>query len=303
MSVEVCVMAPNDAGARAATQFPGREVNRDRRTPTVRAVTETAAHRAPSPVGEVLRLWRRHRRMSQLDLSSATGVTPRHVSFVETGRAAPTREMLDTLADALDMPLRDRNDLYLAAGYAPPYRELGLDAAELAGAAFAVERILDSHEPLPAIVMDRHWNVLRANRGAGALFTAILGPRPPGRMNVLEQIFSPRALRPYVVGWDDLAPALLARAQREAVCGVPHPELAALLTRLRAELPAAATAPEAACGPIVEVAFRVDGTVRRYFSTITTLGTPRDVTLQEIRIELFHPADDATRTHHRLPSR
>src|SRR5688572_11794956 len=130
--------------------------------------------RAPSPVGQVLQTWRRHRRMSQLDLASVTGVTPRHVSFVETGRSRPSRTMLDTLADALDMPLRDRNDLSLAAGYAPPYRELGLDDPELAVAVVALERILASHEPLPAVVMDRHWNLVRVNDGARALFGSML---------------------------------------------------------------------------------------------------------------------------------
>ena len=112
--------------------------------------------------------------MSQLDLSSTTGVTARHISFVETGRSSPSRELLETLADALDMPLRDRNDLHLAAGFAPPYRELGLDDRELADTMVAIDRILDSHEPLPAVVMDRHWNLLRTNAGAVDLFGTML---------------------------------------------------------------------------------------------------------------------------------
>jgi transcriptional regulator with XRE-family HTH domain len=238
--------------------------------------------------------------MSQLDLSAESGVTPRHVSFVETGRATPTREMLETLADALDMPLRDRNDLYLAAGYAPPYRELGLDAGELAEAMLAIDRILESHEPLPAAVMDRHWNLLRTNGGAADLFGRLLAPdRLAGPANVLELIFDPAGLRPHIVGWNDLVPPLLVRAEREAVGGVPDPELDALLARLRAELPDdLRPIAHASTGPLLDVALAVDGRVLRFFSTVATLGTPRDVTMQEIRIEQFHPADDATRAYY-----
>jgi transcriptional regulator with XRE-family HTH domain len=239
--------------------------------------------------------------MSQLDLSAASGVTSRHVSFVETGRSAPTREMLDTLADALEMPLRDRNDLYLAAGYAPPYRELGLDAAELADAMFAIDRILDTAEPYPAVVMDRHWNLLRTNGGAIDLFGRMIGAeRLGGPANVLDMVFDPDGLRPFVVDWDHVAPGLLTRAHREAVGGVPDPALIDRLRRLGAELP-----PDRAIdagvptGPLIDVAFDIDGTVLRFFSTVTTLGTPRDVTLQEIRIEQFHPADDTTRDAYR----
>src|SRR5262245_13245432 len=186
-----------------------------------------AAQRERSPVGHVMQTWRHHRLMSQLDLAAATGVTSRHISFVETGRSVPSRDMLDTLADALEMPLRDRNDLYLAAGYAPPYRELGLDAPELAAVTTAIEHILASHDPLPAVVLDRHWNLVRANRGALTLFGSMLDleslPSPP---NVLDLIFDPEGLRPFIDNWERLAPALLARAKRESVGGVPDPVLA-----------------------------------------------------------------------------
>jgi transcriptional regulator with XRE-family HTH domain len=245
--------------------------------------------RQRSPVGQVLQTWRRHRRVSQLDLSATTGVTSRHISFVETGRSRPSRDMLDTLASALDMPLRDRNDLYLAAGYAPEYRELGLDAPELASVAVAIEQILASHEPRPAVVLDRHWNLVRSNGGAQQLFGSMLDLGAlASPVNVLELIFDPNGLRPFIDNWDVLAPELLARARRESVGGVPDPELAELLDRLEREMPTAVLSP-AAGGPLIDVAFLVDGTVRRYFSTVTTLGTPRDITLQELRIELFHP--------------
>ena len=236
----------------------------------------------------MLQEWRRHRRMSQLDLSVSSGVTSRHVSFIETGRSAPSRQMLHTLAEALDMPLRSRNDLYLAAGYAAPYQQLDLDAEQNAEVTAALERILASHEPLPAVVMDRHWTLLRANRGAQRLFGSLVDlsslPQPA---NVLRLVFG--ELRPHIVNWADLAPALLSRVHREAVGGVADPVLSALAEELKATCAApGSSVPPRPPGPVIDVAFNVGGRVERYFSTVTTLGTPNDVTLQEIRVELFH---------------
>jgi transcriptional regulator with XRE-family HTH domain len=236
--------------------------------------------------------------MSQLDLSSATGVTARHISFVETGRSAPSRPLLETLANALDMPLRDRNDLHLAAGFAPPYRELGLDDRELADAMVAIDWILDSHEPLPAIVMDRQWNLLRTNGGARELFGSMLdlgGLSLPA--NVLDLVFGFDGLRPHVLDWDQLAPALLARARRESVGGVPNPELAARLEQLARQLDDIPP-PTTSTGPLISIRFRVGGADLSFFSTVTTIGTPLDVTLQELRVEQFHPANDATRARY-----
>jgi transcriptional regulator with XRE-family HTH domain len=229
--------------------------------------------------------------MSQLDLSAAAGVTPRHVSFVETGRSSPSRQMLDTLADTLDMPLRDRNDLYLAAGYAAPCREVGLDREELAQVMAAVERILASHDPLPAVLMDRHWNLLQSNRGATELFGSMIDLEAIDQpANVLRLVFDPEGLRPHISNWDELAPALIARARREAVGGVVDPELESLLDQLVQQLPERANDNRRfAAGPVIDVAFQISGRKRRFFSTVTTLGTPTDVSLQELRIELFHP--------------
>jgi transcriptional regulator with XRE-family HTH domain len=243
--------------------------------------------RAKSQAGVVLAAWRAQRRMSQLDLSARSGVTARHVSFVETGRSKPSREMLHTLAAALEMPLRDRNDLFLAAGYAPPYRQLGLDDAGADDVLAAFDRILGSHEPFPGVVMDRHWNLVRANDGARQLFGQLVAlDEIESPVNVLRLVFGP--LRPFVDNWSELAPALVARARREAVGGVPDHELQALIDELAAQLEAAEL--PTARGPVIEVAFRIDGVVHRYFSTVTTLGTAVDVDLQELRIELFHPA-------------
>jgi transcriptional regulator with XRE-family HTH domain len=225
--------------------------------------------------------------MSQLDLSAASGVTPRHVSFVETGRAAPSRDLLHTLADALAMPLRDRNDLFLAAGYAPPYRRLDLEDEEIREVIAAFDRILQSHEPLPGVVMDRHWNLIRANEAARRLFGAMLDLTAVEQpANVLRLVFGP--LRAYIANWSELAPALLARARRESIGGVPDAELEVMLEGFSAQLGDIDRRP-AAQGPVIDVAFEIGGELRRYFSTVTTLGTAADVGLQELRLELFHP--------------
>jgi transcriptional regulator with XRE-family HTH domain len=256
-----------------------------------------SGRRSASPVGQVLKIWRHHRRMSQLDLSSAAGVTPRHISFVETGRSEPSRGLLEKLANALDMPLRDRNDLHLAAGFAPPYRESGLDDCDLADAMAAIDRILESHEPLPAVVMDAQWNLLRTNTGALELFGSMLDLGGlPAPTNVLDLMFASDGLRPHVLDWDQLARALLARARRECAGGIPNPALAARLEQLARALDGAVS-PTASTGPLIPVGFRVNGADLRFFSTVTSIGTALDVTLQELRVEQFHPANDAARTH------
>jgi transcriptional regulator with XRE-family HTH domain len=243
--------------------------------------------RSASPVGEVLKTWRGHRRMSQLHLSARAGVTPRHVSFVETGRSKPSRELLNTLADTLDIPLRARNELYLAAGFAPPYTSMAADDDGFAEVMTALERILESHEPLPGVIMDRHWNLLRANNAAQRLFGEMIDLSAADQpANVLRLMFGP--LRPHVANWPAIAPALLARARREAIGGVPDPDLQALLDELTPMVDPHRE-PPSPTSPVIAVEFLIDGTTRRYFSTITTLGTPADVSLQELRIELFHP--------------
>ena len=184
------LMAAQAAADDGAAQFPPREVRRARARLRVRAVE-------PSPVGRLLQHWRAQRRMSQLALAHEAGVTPRHVSFVESGRANPSREMVLTLARALDVPLRERNQVLLAAGYAPQYRETGLDDASMAQVRGALDRLLAHHEPHPAVVMDRHWNILRANAAADALFAWLLDGADAGEPpNVVRLMFGPlRAAR------------------------------------------------------------------------------------------------------------
>jgi len=249
--------------------------------------------------GDLVRYWRRVRAMSQLDLASSAMTTPRHMSFLETGRSRPSREMVLRLAAALDVPLRDRNGLLLAAGFAPLYPERRLDDPGLDLVATALDRMLERHDPLPAVVMDRGWDLVRANAGARRLFGALFAPAPlPEPANVLRLVLEPGPVRAAIANWADVAPALLERARREAVGGVLDLGTAELVRELQAQPDVAAlvTSPRAVAPlvPVVELQFRVGADVLPFFSVVSTLGTPVDVTAQELRVESFFPADDAT---------
>jgi transcriptional regulator with XRE-family HTH domain len=250
--------------------------------------------------GGLLRWWRAQRRMSQLDLASEAATTPRYVSFVETGRAQPSRQMVVRLARALDVPLRERNGLLLAAGFAPLYARAPLDAPELARVETALTSMLAQHEPFPAVVMDRSWDIIRANAGAQRLFGGMFAPAPvPDPANVLRLMIEPGPVRDHVANWDEVVPALLERARREAVGGVLDGATAELVEQLRCRPDVAAvdaTTATTASAPVVDVRFHLDGTTFAFFSVISTLGTPVDVTAQELRVEAFFPSDEATRT-------
>ncbi|HEX7132981.1 MAG TPA: helix-turn-helix transcriptional regulator, partial [Iamia sp.] len=193
------------------------------------------APRASSPFGALLRQWRAVRGASQLALAIEAGTTPRYVSFVETGRAQPSRHMVVRLARALEVPLRERNELLLAAGFAPLYSAEPLGSAALARVDWALSRMLDQHEPFPAVVMDRGWNLQRANAGAGVLFGRLFAPDPvPADANVLRLFVEPGPVREHVVNWPAVVVALLERARREAVGGVLDPDTADLVGELRA---------------------------------------------------------------------
>jgi len=249
-------------------------------------------------VGPLLRHWRAARRVSQLDLALDADVSSRHLSFVETGRAQPSREMVLRLAEALEVPLRERNALLLAAGYAPLYRETGLGAPEMVDARHAVEFILDKQEPYPAIVVDRHWNLLLANP-ATHRFLALFLPGPPaGPVNVMRLIFDPQGVRPFVENWEEVARHLVERVHREAA-GPPDETTRALLQELLGYpgVPSDWRTPQLdrVPAPLLSIVYRKGDLRLSVFSTITTFGTPQDVTLQELRIECFFPADEATR--------
>jgi len=254
-----------------------------------------------SGVGSMLQQWRRSRRLSQLALAAEAAVSLRHLCFIETGRAQPSRTMVIRLADALDVPLRERNALLLAAGFAPVYQESQLDGPVLAAVRDALDAILTQQEPYPAVVLDRDWNIRQTNEAATTLFgllTAGHSPGPPGPANVLRMMLHPDGVRRYVTNWFDVADALVRRVRREAVGGVADERASLLLAEVLAYpgVPQPPGVPdENPLLPIVPVRFARDGQALAYFSTVTTLGTAQDITLQELRIECFHPADDATR--------
>lgn len=252
----------------------------------------------PSPVGRLLQHWRGVRKKSQLALALDAEVSARHLSFVETGRARPSQRMVLVLAEALDVPLRERNDLLLAAGFAPLYAHGDLDAPELEPARKALDLLLDRQEPHPAVVIDRHWNLVRGNRGADRFFGLFVDLAAVESPNVLRLMFDPEGLRPWVVNWDEVARGLLGRVHREAVGGVPDAETGRLLEEVLdyPDVPARWRRPDLTTPvvPFIPVEFRKNGRDYRYFSAVTTLGTPQDVTLQEIRIESFFPADATT---------
>ncbi|MEZ4361485.1 MAG: helix-turn-helix transcriptional regulator [Kofleriaceae bacterium] len=255
---------------------------------------------APQAFGKLLSEWRRLRGKSQLDLALTAEVSPRHVSFVETGRSKPTRAMVMTLASALNVPLREQNSLLLAAGFAPVYLETPLGAEELEPARRAIELILRHHEPFPAVVMSRHWDLVRVNDAARAFFAYLLDGRSPvtSPTNVLRQIFHPLGLRPRIANWEAVAAALVQRVHREAVGAYADEKLTSLLEEVLAYagVPARLRAFDAGVAPtpLVPVVFVKDRQTFRYFSTVTTIGTAQDVTLQELRVESFFPEDEAT---------
>jgi transcriptional regulator with XRE-family HTH domain len=243
--------------------------------------------------------WRRRRGVSQLQLAMAADCSQRHVSFLELGRTRPSREMVLRLATALDVPLRRTNELMLAAGYAPVWSESALGAPMLAPVRDALNYMLAQQEPFPAVIVDRRWNLLQANRGAIALVEFLVGPVAPGAaVNLADALVAPDVLRPHLVNWADVVRYFLRSVEADATADGTA-ETAALLERLLSyegvRSVILAGAPVAVEGPVLPVHFRKDGVGLRLFTTIATLGTPWDVTLQELRIESFFPMDDATR--------
>jgi transcriptional regulator with XRE-family HTH domain len=255
----------------------------------------------PTSFGARVRWWRARRGLSQLDLAGAAGTSQRHVSFLESGRAQPSREMVVRLAAALDIPLRQQNALLLAAGYAPAWRESDLTAPELAVVNQALDHMLAQQEPFPAVVVDRCWNLLRANMGAEWLTAFLTRPSPApaamGTVNLAEWLMSPDGLRPLLVNWEDVAIYFLRGVHADAIADGTQ-ETADLLQRLLAYpgMPALSHVPalEELPSPVLAMHFRKGQTSLRLFTTIATLGTPQDVTVQELRIECFFPSDEAT---------
>ncbi|MCA3220157.1 MAG: helix-turn-helix domain-containing protein [Burkholderiales bacterium] len=266
----------------------------------------TAKHASVPPgarpgVGPLLRDWRMRRRRSQMDLALDAGVSPRHLSYIETGRARPSPATLLALAQCLEVPLRERNDLLLAAGFAPRYAERTLDATEMASARAALERILAAHDPLPGLVVDRLWNVVLANQGASMLAQLLPPALREPTINVFRASLHPDGLARYTRNLAEWTPIALGALRRQAQ-RFGDARLQALLTEVQSypnvQAALADRALPAAGAPMpLIVPYELDlpdlGAVR-FFTTLTTFGTPRDITLEELCVELFYPADDAS---------
>lgn len=258
----------------------------------------------PAPVGAMLREWRQRRRMSQLDLACEADVSTRHLSFVECGRATPSREMVMHLAQRLNVPLRERNALLIAAGYAPAYAERPLDDPALGAARKAVELVLAGHEPYPALAVDRHWILVAANRAVPPLLEGVDPSLLAGPVNVLRLSMHPRGLAPRIANFAQWRAHLLTRlreqigATADAVLAALHDELAAYPHPSPISAPGgslrAAAADHGAGSFVVPLQLHTPQGVLSFFSTTTVFGTPVDVTLSELAIESFFPADAQT---------
>jgi transcriptional regulator with XRE-family HTH domain len=252
--------------------------------------------RAPQ-VGQLLREWRARRNVSQLRLATTSAVSARHLSFIETGRARTSREMVLHLAERLEIPLRERNALLLAAGYAPAYGERPLDSEELAPVREALQRFLRAHEPYPALVLDRHMNLVLANDAVDGLTDGIAPELLEPPANALRATLHPEGMAPRILNFADWSAHLIHRLRREiAVTG--DPVLEALLAELL-EYPGVVAEPPpaeslAAAGIVLPLELRHGEGRLSFFSTVTTFGTAADVTLAELSVEAFYPADEET---------
>lgn len=249
--------------------------------------------------GTLLRSWRQRRRLSQLDLACEAEISQRHLSFIESGRAQPSREMVGRLAECMDVPLRERNALLQAAGYAPIYVERSLQAMELAAARHVIELVLKGHEPYPALAVDGHWNLLMANGPLAALLAGVDAALLQAPVNALRVSLHPQGLAPRLVNFHEWRAHILHRLKQQSDNSA-DPALIALHRELESyPAPAAARPRDAAAeanyaGIAVPMELIVEGRVLRFLSTTTVFGTPMDISLAELAIETFFPADQAT---------
>ena len=248
-------------------------------------------------IGPLLRDWRTRRNLSQLDLASAAGVSARHLSFIETGRARPSREMVLHLAEELDVPLRERNTLLVAAGFAPVYRERRIDAPEMEPVRDAIDALLQSHEPYPAIVVDRLWNLVSANSMSWVLVEGVHPDLLEPPLNVLRVTLHPKGLAPRIRNLDEVSAHTLTRLRRQYHL-TGDQDMADLYDELSSYPGLSTDMPPAEIeGPgavVLPVVYEARGEELALFSTVATFGTAVDITLAELMIESFFPADRRT---------
>jgi transcriptional regulator with XRE-family HTH domain len=250
--------------------------------------------------GGLLRQWRSMRRVSQLALATEAQISSRHMSFLETGRAQPSREMVHRLAHVLDVPLGGQNALLVAAGYAPMYGERALSAPELEHVRRALEFILRQQEPYPAIVMDGRWDIIMGNEASQRIFGLFRPPTQEGRahaLNGMRTVFHPQGIRQFLLNWEELAGPLIQMVHRDAASGT-NPAAASLRDELLAypgvPAPWKLADPCTPVPPMLTMRLKKDDVCFAFFSTLTALATPRDIMLEQLRIECFYPADAVT---------
>ncbi len=248
-------------------------------------------------VGSLLKLWRERRRKSQLDLALDAEISTRHLSFVETGRARPSREMILLLAENLEIPLRERNKILITAGFAPFYSEKTFEDVSLSAARQAVELILRGHEPFPALAVDRHWNMVAANKTVPLMLEGISAELLAPPVNVLHLSLHPEGLAPRIVNFTEWREHLLTRLKKQvadtADCGLE--ELLKELNGYKIKGRRAEKSPKTADAIVIPLKIETRYGTLSFISTTTVFGTPIDVTVSEIALETFFPADEATR--------
>jgi transcriptional regulator with XRE-family HTH domain len=266
---------------------------------------QRAIDRQSTTFGTLLKQWRDHRSLSQLDLALTSQVSQRHISFLESGRAKPSQEMVLKLATVLEIPLRHQNLLLSVAGFAPIHTETDLSAPEMTSICKALDFILRQQEPYPAIVIDRYWNLLLANKGATRLLNFFIAPDKlqtqfciDGKINLMRVTFDPQGLRPFIANWEELARYLLQRVHREVNSSIESEQSALLFDQL-ISYPGVfdlwnTSSQSTHHDLILTTHFKKNDLDLRFFATISTLGTPYDITLQEMRIECLFPADEVT---------
>ncbi len=257
------------------------------------AATARTERTKPVHIGDHLREWRQRRHLSQLDLAGDAEISARHLSFVETGRAAPSRDMVLKLAERLAVPLRERNVLLVAAGFAPAFPQRSLDDPALKSARAAIDLVLRAHEPNPALAYDRQWNLVSANRMVMPLLEGIPARLLGEPLNILRLAFHPEALAPRTVNLAEWSSHLLERLHRQCEA-TADPELIKLYRELKAYPMPARSAPLSADNVAIPFKMRLNGDVLSFISTTMIFGTPVDITLSELALETFFPADDLT---------
>ena len=255
----------------------------------------------PPPLGARLREWRLARHLSQLRLALAADTSTRHLSCIETGKSRPGRELLARLADALELPLRERNALLLDAGYAPQFPESALGAPALARIDQAIDAILAQQSPYPAFLINRRWDVLRANAAAERVNRLMLGGRASAHQNIMRQFFDPADLRAAIANWEEVAGELIGHLHDQVAAAPGDAAARALLEEMLAYpgVPARwrLRDPASSPSPLLATVLRGGGVELRFFSTITRFAMPRDITLDELHIECCFPLDEATAAH------